>query len=160
MSTGQPLEGVGSIKVKLGLLVGASCVVAALFATIGERAGMPAWLTLPVTVAAALLVTQWLARGMTAPLREMTDAASRMAAGDYGQRVSTTSTDEVGHLARAFNAMASDLADADHQRRQLIATVSHELRTPLTAQRALLENLVDGVVQPDDAALRLSLIHI
>ena len=81
MNTGQPLEGVGSIKVKLGLLVGASCVVAALFATIGERAGMPAWLTLPVTVAAALLVTQWLARGMTAPLREMTDAASRMAAG-------------------------------------------------------------------------------
>ncbi|KGN42990.1 DUF4153 domain-containing protein [Knoellia aerolata] len=154
MNSDQPLEGVGSIKVKLGLLVGVSCVVAALFATIGERAGMPAWLTLPVTVAAALLVTQWLARGMTAPLREMTEATSRMAAGDYGQRVSTASTDEVGHLARAFNAMASDLADADHQRRQLIATVSHELRTPLTAQRALLENLVDGVVQPDDKALR------
>ena len=157
MNADQPLAGVGSIKVKLGLLVGASCVVAALFATIGERAGMPAWLTLPVTVAAALLVTQWLARGMTAPLREMTDAASHMAAGDYGQRVSTSSTgstDEVGRLARAFNAMASDLADADHQRRQLIATVSHELRTPLTAQRALLENLVDGVVQPDDQALR------
>lgn len=154
MITDEPLEGVGSIKVKLGVLVGASCVVAALFATIGERAGMPLWLTLPVTVAAALLVTQWLARGMTAPLREMTQAASRMAAGDYGQRVSTASTDEVGQLARAFNAMASDLADADHQRRQLIATVSHELRTPLTAQRALLENLVDGVVQPDDVALR------
>lgn len=154
MITDEPLENVGSIKVKLGVLVGASCVVAALFATIGERAGMPLWLTLPVTVAAALLVTQWLARGMTAPLREMTHAASRMAAGDYGQRVSTASTDEVGQLARAFNAMASDLADADHQRRQLIATVSHELRTPLTAQRALLENLVDGVVQPDDEALR------
>ncbi|KGN33814.1 histidine kinase [Knoellia sinensis KCTC 19936] len=154
MITEEPLEKVGSIKVKLGLLVGATVVVAALFATIGARAGMPLWLTLPVTVAAALLVTQWLARGMTAPLREMTHAASRMASGDYGQRVSTASTDEVGQLSRAFNAMASDLADADHQRRQLIATVSHELRTPLTAQRALLENLVDGVVQPDDAALR------
>ncbi|MFC7489840.1 MULTISPECIES: DUF4153 domain-containing protein [unclassified Knoellia] len=154
MNTEQPLESIDSIKVKLGLLVGVSCVVAALFATIGDRAGMPLWLTLPVTVALALLVTQWLARGMTAPLREMTHAASRMAAGDYGQRVSTRSTDEVGELARAFNAMSSDLADADHQRRQLVATVSHELRTPLTAQRALLENLVDGVVQPDDAALR------
>ncbi|KRE42278.1 DUF4153 domain-containing protein [Knoellia sp. Soil729] len=154
MITDEPLESVGSIKVKLGVLVGASVVVAALFATIGDRAGMPLWLTLPVTVAVALAVTQWLARGMTAPLREMTHAASRMAAGDYGQRVSTASTDEVGQLARAFNAMSSDLADADHQRRQLIATVSHELRTPLTAQRALLENLVDGVVQPDDAALR------
>ena len=154
MNTDQPLEAVGSIKIKLGLLVAVSCVVAALFATIGDRAGMPLWLTLPVTVALALVVTQWLARGMTAPLREMTHAASRMAAGDYGQSVSTRSTDEVGQLARAFNAMSSDLADADRQRRQLVATVSHELRTPLTAQRALLENLVDGVVQPDDAALR------
>ncbi|MFW5472466.1 DUF4153 domain-containing protein [Knoellia sp. CPCC 206450] len=154
MNPDEPLQGVGSIKVKLGVLVGASCVFAALFATIGDRAGIPLWLTLPVTVAAALAVVQWLARGMTAPLREMTSAASRMAAGDYAQRVSTASTDEVGQLARAFNAMSSDLASADSQRRQLIATVSHELRTPLTAQRALLENLVDGVVQPDDAALR------
>lgn len=154
MNTDQPLASIDSIKVKLGLLVAVSCVVAALFATIGDRAGMPLWLTLPVTVTAALLVTQWLARGMTAPLREMTHAASRMAAGDYNQRVSTKSTDEVGELSRAFNAMSSDLAGVDHQRRQLIATVSHELRTPLTAQRALLENLVDGVVQPDDAALR------
>ena len=154
MNPEEPLQGVGSIKVKLGVLVGASCVFAALFATIGDRAGIPLWLTLPVTVAVALAVVQWLARGMTAPLREMTAAASRMAAGDYAQRVSTASTDEVGQLARAFNAMSSDLASADSQRRQLIATVSHELRTPLTAQRALLENLVDGVVQPDDAALR------
>ncbi|HSO64865.1 MAG TPA: DUF4153 domain-containing protein, partial [Ornithinibacter sp.] len=65
-----------------------------------------------------------------------------------------SSADEVGVLARAFNAMAADLASADTQRRQLVATVSHELRTPLTAQRAMLENLVDGVVMPDDQALR------
>ena len=60
-------------------------------------------------------------------------------------------------MGRAFNAMAADLASADLQRRQLVATVSHELRTPLTAQRALLENLVDGVVRPDDDALRAAL---
>ena len=53
--------------------------------------------------------------------------------------------------------MAADLASADLQRRRLVATVSHELRTPLTAQRALLENLVDGVVRPDDDALRAAL---
>ena len=50
--------------------------------------------------------------------------------------------------------MACDLASADQERRRLVATVSHELRTPLAAQRALLENLVDGVVSPDDEALR------
>ncbi|GAA4286184.1 hypothetical protein GCM10022262_05430 [Georgenia daeguensis] len=149
----RPLDGIGSVKVKFGVLVGLSIVAAALVSEIGDRAGVPPWLTVPVTVAAALAVTQWLARGMTSPLREMTHAAARMATGDYSTRVTATSADEVGTLARAFNTMAVDLATADQQRRELVATVSHELRTPLAAQRALLENLVDGVVRPDDAAL-------
>jgi len=153
----RPLDGIRSIKAKLGLLVAASIVAASLVSVIGDRAGVPGWLTLPVTVAAALGVTQWLARGMTSPLREMTTAASRMATGDYSQRVTATSADEVGVLADAFNIMAADLAGADQQRRQLVATVSHELRTPLAAQQALLENLVDGVVRPDDAVLRTAL---
>ena len=157
MNADRPLDGIRSIKVKLGLLVAVSIVVAALVSQIGDRAGVPAWLTVPVTVAAALGVTQWLARGMTSPLREMTEAAAHMATGDYSRRVTATSADEVGELATAFNTMAADLADADRQRRQLVATVSHELRTPLAAQQALLENLVDGVVTPDDAVLRTAL---
>lgn len=154
MNTERPLDGIASIKVKLGLLVGVSVLAAVTIAEVADGGRVPLWLSVPVTVVGALAVTQWLARGMTSPLREMTEAARAMAAGDYGQRVRATSTDEVGELGRAFNAMAADLASADQQRRQLVATVSHELRTPLTAQRALLENLVDGVVRPDDEALR------
>ena len=63
MNADRPLDGIRSIKVKLGLLVAVSIVVAALVSQIGDRAGVPAWLTVPVTVAAALGVTQWLARG-------------------------------------------------------------------------------------------------
>ncbi|MDC5697933.1 DUF4173 domain-containing protein [Intrasporangium calvum] len=157
MSRERPLDGLGSIKVKLAVLVGLSIVAASLVSEAGDRAGVSVWLTVPVTIAGALLVVLWLARGMTSPLREMTAAAKAMATGDRSQRVTATSADEVGELARAFNTMAADLAAADQQRRQLIAMVSHELRTPLTAQRALLENLVDGVVSPDDAALRTAL---
>ncbi|GAA4407291.1 hypothetical protein GCM10023168_23180 [Fodinibacter luteus] len=157
MNTDRPLDGIASIKAKLGLLVAVSVVATAVVAEVADAGRVPLWISVPVTVVAALAVTQWLARGMTSPLREMTLAARRMAAGDYGQRVTASSSDEVGDLARAFNAMAADLATADTQRRQLVATVSHELRTPLTAQRALLENLVDGVVRPDDDALRAAL---
>ena len=157
MNTQRPLDGIRSVRAKLGLLVGVSVVVAAVVAEVGDAAGVAAWVSLPVTVAAALAVTQWLARGMTAPLREMTAAAGAMARGEHGQRVTQLSSDEVGDLARAFNAMAADLASTDQQRRLLVATVSHELRTPLSAQRALLENLVDGVVRPDDEALRAAL---
>ena len=80
-----------------------------------------------------------------------------MARGDYGRRVTATSRDEVGELARAFNAMAVQLAEVDRVRRDLVANVSHELRTPITALRANLENLVDGVEQPDAETLRTML---
>ena len=96
-------------------------------------------------------------RGDDLTLREMTTAARRMARGDYSGRVTATSSDEVGELARAFNRMAEDLAAVDRQRRELVANVSHELRTPLAALCAVLENLVDGVSEPDPAALRAAL---
>ena len=80
-----------------------------------------------------------------------------MARGDYSRRVRATSRDEVGELARAFNRMAADLEAADRERRELIANVSHELRTPIAALQAILENLVDGVTEPEPATLRTAL---
>ncbi|WP_245604414.1 DUF4153 domain-containing protein [Nocardioides aequoreus] len=152
----EPLRRVTSLKLKLGLLVAASVVVAAWLATLGARS-VPAWLSIPVTVLLALAVTQLLATGMTSPLREMTGAARRMAGGDYAVRVTDSGSDEVGQLARAFNTMAADLAAVDRQRRELVANVSHELRTPLTGLVALLENVADGVTPADPRTLRTAL---
>ncbi|MDR7255771.1 signal transduction histidine kinase [Nocardioides sp. BE266] len=153
----RPLDAVTSIKVKLGLLVAASVVVAALLTLLGSAAHVQPLLIVPVTVALALGVTQLLAAGMVEPLRRMTDVSRAMARGDYSGRVRTTATDEVGQLAAAFNRMAEDLATVDRERRDLIATVSHELRTPLTAMTALLENLADGVVPADSEHLGAAL---
>ena len=152
MST--PLATVGSIKVKLGLLVAASVLVAMVVSVVGYDAGVPLLLAFPVTVALALAVTQLLAVGMTSPLREMTEAARRMARGDYRGRVRAESADEVGELARAFNQMATELDTVDQEQRALVATVSHELRTPLAGLTAVLENLADGVVPADEAHLQ------
>jgi signal transduction histidine kinase len=153
----RPLDRLGSIKTKLGVLVAVTVVVAATLSVLGVRIGVWPRYTIPAAVVVALVVTQLLARGMTSPLREMTAAATAMATGDYSRRVTATSRDEVGELARAFNTMAADLAAVDRERRELVANVSHELRTPVTALRALLENLVDGVSRPDPATLETAL---
>ena len=110
-----------------------------------------------VAAAVALLVARWLARGMTQPLRDMARAARRMETGDYDQRVVTSSRDEVGQLAVAFNRMSGELADLERLRRELVANVSHELKTPISALRAHLENLLDGVERPDPETLQVML---
>ncbi len=152
-----PLDAVSSLKTKLGLLVVASVVTAVLLTLLGSAADVSPLLVLPLSVALALGVTQLLAAGMVAPLRRMTEVSRAMARGDYSGRVRTSTTDEVGQLAAAFNRMAEDLATVDRERRDLIATVSHELRTPLTAMTALLENLADGVVPPGPGQLGAAL---
>src|SRR3954471_4940821 len=153
----RPLDRLGAIKVKLGVVIVATVAVTVLALWAGRHLGVPLVLRTLIAAGLGLAFVQFLARGMTSPLREMAAAASAMARGDYGRRVRATSRDEVGQLAHAFNAMAAELADVDRMRRDLVATVSHELRTPIGALQALLENLVDGVEPVDPAALRTAL---
>jgi signal transduction histidine kinase len=145
----RPLDPLSSIKTKLGVVIVASVAVTVAVHTLGLRAGIPLLVVGAASGALSLLMVQFLARGMTSPLREMVGAARTMARGDYSQRVTATSRDEVGELARAFNAMASELEQVDRMRRDLVANVSHELRTPISALQAVLENLIDGVEDPD-----------
>jgi signal transduction histidine kinase len=151
----RPLDPVRSIKVKLGFLLVASGAAGMSYFWYATN-WMPK-VTSMISILVALLTSQVLAHGMTSPLREMTAAARSMARGDYTRRVRATSRDEVGELARAFNQMSADLAVADQRRRELIANVSHELRTPITALQGVLENIVDGVAEPEPATLRVAL---
>jgi signal transduction histidine kinase len=155
--TPRPLDGLPSIKWKLGAVIVAAVAVTVVVVDFGVRAGVSPILSALAAGSLSILMVQVLARGMTSPLREMAAATRAMAQGDYGRRVTATSRDEVGELARAFNAMAAELAETDRMRRDLVANVSHELRTPITALQAGLENLVDGVEPPGPEQLRTML---
>ena len=153
----RPLDPLRSIKAKLAVLVITSVGISTLMVVLALNSDTQIRIVMIFSVTASLLITQLLAHGMTAPLREMTAAARAMAAGDYSREVRATSRDEVGELATAFNTMAADLEAADRQRRELIANVSHELRTPIAALRAVLENVVDGIVRPEPATMAAAL---
>jgi signal transduction histidine kinase len=112
-----------------------------------------------VAAVVALAIARWLARGMTQPLRDMAEAARRMETGDYTRRVVTDSRDEVGRLADAFNRMSAELDGLEMLRRELVANVSHELKTPISALRAHLENLLDGVEEPNPETLQVMLVQ-
>lgn len=156
----RPLDRVPSIKLKLGILIVAAVAVTSVVISVGHQSGWPMPVLALVGIAVGLGMVHVLARGMTFPLREMSEAATAMARGDHDRRVTESSRDEVGDLARAFNQMSAELAEVDRMRRDLIANVSHELRTPIGALRAVLENLVDGIEEADRETFRTMLAQV
>ncbi len=156
----RPLDFLPSIKHKLGAIIVAAVGVTVVVISAGVKLDLWPYLTVALAGILSLAMVRVLARGMTSPLREMAEASAAMARGDYDQRITATSRDEIGELARAFNAMAAELGEVDRVRRDLVANVSHELRTPITALRAGLENLVDGVAPSDPDTLRTMLEQV
>ena len=156
----RPLDPLTSIKIKLGAVIVAAVAVTVVVVSVGTGVGVSPVVSALAAGTLSLALVQVLAHGMTSPLREMAAVAAAMARGDYGRRVTASSRDEVGELARAFNKMATELAEVDRVRRELVANVSHELRTPITALQAVLENLVDGVEPADPETLRTMLRQV
>lgn len=82
------------------------------------------------------LISSWL----TKPIRLLTRATKRMAAGDYDYRAKQISSDELGRLTLDFNRMAealeeniNKLEDEIQAREDFVGAFAHELKTPLTA---------------------------
>jgi signal transduction histidine kinase len=153
----RPLDPFRSVKAALGALVIVSVVITTLLALFAVSSETELRVITIISIIASLLLTQFVAQFLTAPLDEMTDAAKAMADGDYSRRVRGERRDEFGELAETFNRMAADLEAVDQHRKELVANVSHELRTPIAALRAVLENVVDGVSDADPETMRTAL---
>jgi histidine kinase len=112
------------------------------------------WGALAAVVAAAIasyLVSGWIMR----PLGQMAEAADRIAAGDFEQRVSYEAGDEIGRFATAFNDMAGQLQKTEDLRQELLGTISHEIRTPLANIEGYMQGLMDGVVPSEPETYEL-----
>jgi len=101
--------------------------------------------------AVAIVITLFVSRRIVQPVESLTAATRKMEKGDLTTRVNVNSSDEIGQLAHAFNAMAEGLAKQEQLRRNMVSDVAHELRTPLTNLRGYLEAAKDGLIQPDEA---------
>ena len=90
--------------------------------------------TLLVILAAAII-----ARRAAQPIRQLTQAARRIASGELEQKIPVLTSDESGQLAKAFNEMSASLKD-------MVAEISDE-KTKLAN---ILSNIADGVMMVDD----------
>ncbi len=131
------------------------------------RNSLGAMLTLLfLALALAVVFTR---RTITRPIEQLKQAAEKIAAGDFSQRITISSQDELGDLARAFNTMSAQLNSLVTQLQQrmaetqaareeaerasqvksaFLASMSHELRTPLNSIINFSKFVVKGVMGP------------
>ncbi|MFD5660062.1 sensor histidine kinase [Streptomyces hirsutus] len=146
-----------SIKTKLGALVVISVLITTGLSMIAVQTKTELRFITVFSMIATLLITQFVAHSLTAPLDDMNAVARSISHGDYTRRVREHRRDELGDLAQTINVMADELEAQDHQRKELVANVSHELRTPIAGLRAVLENIVDGITEADPETMRTAL---
>lgn len=110
-----------------------------------------------LAVAASLGLTYVLARRIVEPVKELDRAAAEVARQNYAHRVKVDSQDELGRLARTFNAMCASIQQARQEliRQERISTIGrlsssivHDLRNPLAAVYGGAEMLVDAELAP------------
>ena len=135
------------------LAPGLSLVVAVPRSDLDVVTGYVRRVTLLISTAAlvaALLAALWLSGRIARPVGRVAEAARRVAGGDLDDSVPVTSSDEVGALAEAFNAMTADLR-ASRERavqaervaawREMARRLAHELKNPLFPIQLSIETL-------------------
>lgn len=103
-------------------------------------------------------LTYLLAGMIVRPLMHLDRAAAEVARQNYNCHVEVSSEDEIGRLARTFNAMCASIRDARDEliRQERISTIArlsssivHDLRNPLAAIYGGAEMLVDAELTPE-----------
>jgi len=111
---------------------------------------------LAVSAVAALAVSVYVSRRLQRSITEVAAAATSVARGHYGIRVSPPRLGEdFDALAVAFNDMASRLQAVESTRQRLFGDLAHEIRTPVAVLEAYIEALEDGIrsLTPETATM-------
>jgi signal transduction histidine kinase len=100
-----------------------------------------------------LAVSGFLAHRILKPIRQLDEAAAGIARQEYATRVPDAGNDELGRLARTFNAMCGSIQEAREEliRQERISTIGrlsssivHDLRNPLASIYGGAEMMMDG----------------
>jgi signal transduction histidine kinase len=90
----------------------------------------------------ALALGWWMSRRITVPLRELTNASSRIAAGNFDHGTRIDRADELGRLAQSFDSMATEVRQAREGLEQKVDERTRELNAAMTQLREAQEALV------------------
>ena len=129
---------------------------------IAPRTGLLRILLLSGIIAVVLAVAVGLALGgwLNRPLKRLSQAAQRMAAGHYGDSIGGSYPGEVCELAGSLEIMRQEVQHSEASLRGFVASAAHELRTPLTSIQGFSQALLDGTAAtPEEQQRSAAAIH-
>ena len=117
------------------------------------------WVVTAIILLPGMICGWLIARGFVSGIRRVSDAAARIAEGDFSQRVEQKNDGaEIDDLVSVFNAMTANTEHLLTELRDVTDNVAHDLRTPLTRIRTIAEITISG---PQDlASYREAIIDI
>ncbi|WP_145330542.1 cell wall metabolism sensor histidine kinase WalK [Paenibacillus xylanexedens] len=92
------------------------------------------------------------------PIKTLTQATKRIAAGDFNVKLNIKQSSELGTLARSFEDMMKDLQQLEQMRKEFVANVSHEVQSPLTSISGYAQALMNVELPDRERARYLDII--
>ncbi|MET0771551.1 MAG: HAMP domain-containing sensor histidine kinase [Candidatus Limnocylindrales bacterium] len=118
-----------------------------------DSVGRVVVISLLVAIALSVTLAVLIGRRLARPVRTASEAAQRIARGDFGTRLPREGPTEMRELAESIDRMAAALEEQRAIRDRFIRDAAHELRTPLANLQGYLEAMRDGVLPADRSQL-------
>ena len=111
-----------------------------------------------IALAVSVVIAFLMARSFYRPIQRITQAAERVAQGQYDQEVPIDGPEEIKVLAVGFNEMAGKIKQSQQQLRHFVADISHQLKSPLTSIQGFAQALLDGTAEDSETRLKAAQI--
>ena len=144
--------------IAVGICLGTVLVIYLYAVTIGGAASGLSSVKLQIVIggliaaAIATILGLYYAQMTVSNVRQLQEAARKVADGNFETTIPVASTGQLAPLARTFNEMQRRLAELDSARKQFIANASHELRTPIFSLGGFVELLEEEDPNPEERA--------
>lgn len=93
------------------------------------------------------------------PIKKLTEATKKIAAGNYHLKLKVNRRDEIGRLANDFSKMSDSLEQTEEKRQEFVSSVSHEIQSPLTSIQGFSQTLREENLSEEERHHYLSIIE-